>query len=117
LSAAGSDSIDGVVIQDHVIFLTNPDVVAGIVQKLRLPSVSAPIIAAHGCLLGYGILYAAMFRHAAVFVDKILKGAKPGDIPIEGPTKYKTVVNLKTARSLGIEIPVVLLAAADEVIE
>jgi putative ABC transport system substrate-binding protein len=117
LSAAGPDPISGVFIQDHPNFLTNPDVVAGIVQKLRLPSVSAPIIAAHGGLLGYGVLYAAMFRHAAVFVDKILKGAKPGDIPIEGPTKYKTVVNLNTAAALGLDVPPTILAAAAEVIE
>jgi putative ABC transport system substrate-binding protein len=115
--SAGSESIGGVVIQDHAIFVTNPDVVAGIVQKLRMPSVGAPIIAAHGGLLGYGVVYAAMFRHAPVFVDKILKGAKPGDIPIEGPTKYKTVVNLKAASALGIEMPANLLASADEVIE
>jgi putative tryptophan/tyrosine transport system substrate-binding protein len=115
--SAVSGAIGGVVISDHAIFVTNPDVVAGVVQKLRMPSVSAPVIAAHGGLLGYGVVYAAMFRHAPVFVDKILKGAKPGDIPIEGPTKYKTAVNLKTANALGLEIPPTLLASADEMIE
>jgi putative tryptophan/tyrosine transport system substrate-binding protein len=99
------------------VFVTNPSEVASIVQRRRLPSIAAPQIAAHGGLLGYGVDFAAMFRHAPVFVDKILKGAKPGDIPIEQATKFITVVNLKTASALGINIPPTLLAAADEVIE
>ena len=117
LSVAGSDSIGGIVIADHPLFLTNPSLVAAIAQKRGLPSIAPPIIAAHGGLLGYGVDFAALFRHAAVFVDKILKGAKPGDIPIEQATKFRTVVNLKTASALGVEIPPLLLASADQVIE
>lgn len=58
-----------------------------------------------------------MFRHAAVFVDKILKGANPADIPIEQPTQFKTVINQKTAKALGVEIPPSMLVRADDVIE
>ena len=64
-----------------------------------------------------GVDLAPLYRRAAFFVDKILKGAKPGDIPIERATKFHTVVNLKTAKAIGVDIPPLLLALADEVIE
>ena len=70
-----------------------------------------------GGFAGYVDGAITVFRRAAVFVDKILKGAKPRDIPIEQATKFLTVVNLKTAKALGLDIPPTLLAAADEVIE
>ena len=66
---------------------------------------------------GYEVKFSDFFRRAASFVDKILKGTKPGDIPIEQATKFKSIVNLKTAKALGFEVPPVLLARADEVIE
>ncbi len=71
----------------------------------------------NGGLFGYDVDIAPMYRRAATFVHKILKGAKPGDIPIEQATKFTTIVNLKIANALGIDIPPMLLAQADEVIE
>ena len=67
--------------------------------------------------MGYGVNFSEMFRRAAYFVDKILKGANPGDIPVEQATKFKSVLNLKIAKALGIEIPATVSVLADEVIE
>jgi putative tryptophan/tyrosine transport system substrate-binding protein len=84
----------------------------------RLPAISgAREFAEAGLLLTYGTNIQVLFHRVAVFIDKIFKGAKPGDLPIEQPTKFELVVNLKTARALGVEVPTPLLLRADEVIE
>jgi putative tryptophan/tyrosine transport system substrate-binding protein len=94
--------------------------IADLAIRYRLPSIgAAPEFAKEGGLMAYGaaIDVAGQFRQAASYVDRILKGEKPGDLPVQGPTQYRFVINLKTAKALGLTVPQTLLVAADEVIE
>ena len=94
------------------------EVIVALAAKHRLPTVyNARFYVAAGGLISYGADFLDQSRRAASYVDRILKGEKPGDLPVQAPTKYELIVNLKTAKALGIEIPSTLLARADEVIE
>ena len=105
------------VISDPLLF-SYRDRVGASALGVRLPSVhSFRDHVQSGGLMSYGPDYRAMFRRAADFVDKILRGTKPGDIPVEQPTKFELIINQTIAKALGIEIPPMLLARADEVIE
>jgi putative ABC transport system substrate-binding protein len=94
------------------------DLIVALAAKHRLPAVyNARFYPAAGGLISYGPDFLDQHRRAAGYVDRILKGEKPGELPVQAPTKYELVINLKTAKALGLEVPATLLATADEVIE
>ena len=98
--------------------MVHRDLIIRLAAQHRLPAVYPyRLYATSGGLLSYGPDVVSQFRRAAGYVDRILKGAKPADLPVQAPTKYELVVNLKTAKALGLEVPPSLLARADEVIE
>jgi putative ABC transport system substrate-binding protein len=89
-----------------------------LMMRARLPAmVTSRDLVEAGGLMSYGTNYADMYRRTAAYVDKILKGAKPGELPVEEPTKFELFINLKTAKALGLTIPHLLLQRADEVLE
>jgi putative ABC transport system substrate-binding protein len=92
--------IDGLVVLDHAQFISNAEMITALGAQYRFPSIGPLELPAAGGLMGYGVNFAAMFRRAAAFVDKILKGARPADIPVEQATKFNFVINLKTAKRL-----------------
>jgi putative ABC transport system substrate-binding protein len=98
--------------------LANREMIASFARQQLLPSIFGwkPFIQAGG-LVSYGPVLRASFARVAFFVDKILKGAKPADLPVEQPTRFELVINLKTASALNLTIPPTVLARADEVIE
>jgi putative ABC transport system substrate-binding protein len=107
----------GVVVTDDGMLNANSGRIAEIAEQKRLPSAGNTDLAEAGGLIGFGVNVPAMFHHAAYFVDKILKGAKPGNLPVERATKFDLVINLKTAKTLGLTIPQSILSRADQVIE
>jgi putative ABC transport system substrate-binding protein len=94
------------------------DLITALTARYKLPAVYyRRVFVSGGGLMSYGYDAVQQFHDAAVYVDRILKGEKPADLPVQAPTKYELVINLKTAEALGIAVPPSLIARADEVIE
>ena len=98
--------------------INNRELIVELAARHRLPAVYPfRIFPEVGGLLSYGPSFTAIFRRTAEYVEKILRGTRPADLPVEQPTKFELVINLKTAKTLGLTVPPSLLATADEVIE
>ena len=106
------------IVLSEALFAQQKSQIAELTAKHRLPAIAVDRrFSEAGILMSYGPNYADQFRRAATYVDKIFKGAKPGDLPVEQPTKFELVINGKTAKALGLTIPQSLLISADKVIE
>jgi ABC-type uncharacterized transport system substrate-binding protein len=108
----------GLIVTGGPLAALHRDVILKVAARYRLPAVyTFRHFVTSGGLISYGSDIVSQFRSAAGYVDRILKGEKPADLPVQAPTKYELVINLKTAKTLGLEVPPTLLARADEVIE
>jgi putative ABC transport system substrate-binding protein len=118
IEAAAKVGAAGLITLEDPLLLSARRQIADAAARLRLPTVfgNRDFVAAGG-LLSYGVDRRHLYRRAADYVDKIIKGAKPADLPVEQPTKFELVINLKVAKTLGLEVPSTLLALADEVVE
>jgi putative tryptophan/tyrosine transport system substrate-binding protein len=116
--AAGGKGVDALLMLSSPVFGANPERIAGLTLGLRLPAVSLfPDFARAGGLMAYGVDPVKYWRQGAALVAKVLRGAKPAELPAELPTKFELIINLKTAQSLGIVFPTSILVRADAVIE
>ena len=115
---ASAASNGGLVVTGSPFGATHPDVIAALATRYKLPAVYPfrHYVSAGG-LVSYGSDLTTEFRSAAGYVDRILRGEKPADLPVQAPTKYELVINLKAAKAIGLEVPPTLLARADDVIE
>jgi putative ABC transport system substrate-binding protein len=116
ISGLGPDS--GLVLMTDIFNNVHRDQIIALTTRHRVPAIHAiRAAAAAGALISYGIDQLDLFRRSATYVDRILKGAKPADLPVQGPTKFEFVINLKTAKELGLTVSLTMQARADEVIE
>jgi putative ABC transport system substrate-binding protein len=115
---ASEQRVDGLVVALDGLLLENQQIIIDLAAKHRLPAVyGSSEFVIPGGLAAYGPSYSDLYRRAANYVHKILKGAKPADLPVELPTKFQLLINLKTAKALGLDVPLQLQQRADEVIE
>jgi ABC-type uncharacterized transport system substrate-binding protein len=118
ISAWGSETNAGLLVLLDFLTLAHRDLIIALAARYRLPAgYSLRVFAANGGLFSYGVDAKELFRRGAAYVDQILKGAKPANLPVQQPTKYELIINLRTARALGIEVRPDVLSIADEVIE
>jgi putative tryptophan/tyrosine transport system substrate-binding protein len=114
----GTEPGRGAIVLPSVVTIANRGRIIALMARYRLPAVyEFPVFAREGGLISYGLDSVAQYRQAASYVDRILKGADPAELPVQEPTKFALIVNLKTAKALGLTVPSSLLATADEVIE
>ena len=117
-AALKTERADAVIVAPTALMVTNRGQIASLALKYRLPSMfGAREMVDAGGLMAYGPSLAEMWRRSVTYIEKILKGAKPGDLPVEQPTKFELVINVKTAKELGLTLPPSLLRRADEVIQ
>ena len=117
-SAIGRERAGAVLVLSTPLFIAGARPLAELAIRQRLPSIFGPKHHVQaGGLMSYSPDRVDLWRRGAVYVDKILRGIDPADLPVEQPTKFELVINLKTAKALGLEVPPMLLARADEVIE
>ena len=116
-AAMAKENVEALTVIEDVALIASFKRIAELADRQRLPSISFIEYADAGGLFGYGANFLALYRRAPVFVDKILKGAKPADIPIERPTTFEFVINMKTARALGLTVPSAIRLRADRQIE
>ena len=118
LEQSAKETNVGLIVVPSALFTTARDEIVATIARLRLPAIYPySYFAQSGGLLSYGFEVRDMYRRAGNYVDRILKGAKPADLPVQQPTKFELVINLKTAKALGLTIPATLLAGANEVID
>jgi ABC-type uncharacterized transport system substrate-binding protein len=118
LEALAGEPAGGLIVMPDSFTMSHRETIVALAARHRVPTVYPfRVFPAQGGLMSYGMNRVGVYRDAASYVDRVLRGEKPGDLPVQAPTKYELVINLRTAKALGLEIPSSVLARADEVIE